>query len=114
MSVFFGVVHLVLALPPAICIRCIFVTVFEWDDAKSVRNLRKHSVAFEEAATSFYDPLGVEAPDPMHSAREERWLRLAMSSAGRLLVTVFVERDERIRIISTRPANAREARQYEG
>ncbi len=50
----------------------------------------------------------------MHSAREERWLRLAMSSAGRLLVTVFVERDERIRIISTRPANAREARQYEG
>jgi uncharacterized DUF497 family protein len=87
---------------------------FEWDDAKSVRNVHRHGVTFEEAATTFYDPLGVEVPDPVHSAREERWLRLATSSTGRLLVTVFVERNEKIRIISSRPANSKETKQYEG
>ena len=87
---------------------------FEWDDAKNVSNEKKHGVRFEEATTTFYDPLGAEVLDTKHATREERWVRLAMSSAGRLLVTVFIERGERIRIISSRAANARETKQYEG
>lgn len=65
---------------------------FEWDDAKDVANQRKHGVAFQEAATSFYDPLGLEMPDEVHSKDEERWLR----------------------IVSSRVAKARERKQYEG
>lgn len=87
---------------------------FEWDDAKDVANQRKHGVAFEEAATSFYDPLGLEMPDEVHSKNEERWLRLGLSGAHRLLVTIFVERADRVRIVSSRVANARERKQYEG
>lgn len=68
----------------------------------------------EEAATSFYDPLGLEMPDEVHSKSEERWLRLALSGAHRLLVTIFVERADRVRIVSSRVANARERKQYEG
>jgi len=29
---------------------------FEWDPKKAKRNLEKHDVAFEEAATAFADP----------------------------------------------------------
>lgn len=90
------------------------MTGFEWDDAKNVSNEKKHGVRFEEAATTFYDPLGAEVLDKRHAAREERWVRIALSSAGRLLVTIFVERAEQIRIISSRLANPRETIQYEG
>jgi Ribonuclease toxin, BrnT, of type II toxin-antitoxin system len=31
---------------------------FEWDPQKAARNLAKHGVSFEEAATVFGDPLG--------------------------------------------------------
>jgi uncharacterized protein len=90
------------------------VVEFEWDDTKDHANQRKHGVAFAEASTSFYDPLGLEMPDDVHSKTEERWLRLALSSSHRLLVTVFVERGDHIRIVSSRVANARERKQYEG
>jgi uncharacterized DUF497 family protein len=30
---------------------------FEWDDAKAAANLKKHGVAFDEAASLFRDPL---------------------------------------------------------
>ena len=32
---------------------------FEWDPAKAKMNLRKHGVAFREAATVLRDPLGI-------------------------------------------------------
>jgi uncharacterized DUF497 family protein len=30
--------------------------IFEWNAAKSLANVRKHGVSFEEAATVFLDP----------------------------------------------------------
>jgi uncharacterized DUF497 family protein len=30
---------------------------FEWDESKAARNVVKHDVSFEEAATVFGDPL---------------------------------------------------------
>ncbi|HVZ71410.1 MAG TPA: BrnT family toxin, partial [Polyangia bacterium] len=32
---------------------------FEWDPEKARRNLAKHGVSFEEAATAFADPLSI-------------------------------------------------------
>ncbi len=86
---------------------------FEWNPAKAEANQKKHGVSFEEASTAFADPLSVTIPDPDHSGREERLLLLGQSSTGILLVVSFVERAERIHVISTRKATRRERRDYE-
>jgi hypothetical protein len=52
-------------------------------------------------------------PDPTHSEREQRSLIIGHSAGGRLLLVVFTERADRIRIISARDASARERREYE-
>ncbi len=86
---------------------------FEWNPAKAEANQKKHGVSFEEASTAFADPLSVTIPDPDHSGREERLLLLGQSSTGILLVVSFVERAERIHVISARKATRRERRDYE-
>lgn len=86
---------------------------FEWDSGKAAKNLRRHQVSFEEAATVFYDPLAVTGADPDHSDDEERLITFGLSSAGRLLVVCHTERAEAIRIISARIATQRERQIYE-
>jgi uncharacterized DUF497 family protein len=86
---------------------------FTWDPAKAAANLRKHGVAFEDASTVFRNPLAKVLPDPTHSEREQRSLILGHSAGGRLLLVVFTETEERIRIISARDVSARERREYE-
>lgn len=73
----------------------------------------KHKVSFDEAATVFGDPLGRIADDPRHSAGEERLVLLGLSRRRRLLVVMFTERGEVIRLISARKATHRERRMYE-
>jgi len=86
---------------------------FEWDDAKTARNLRLDGVAFKEARTVFTDPLALIRVDEGHSNEEERFVLVGKSGADRLLVTVFSERQTRIRIISSRCATPREVKEYE-
>ena len=86
---------------------------FEWDPNKAAENLRKHGVAFEEAATVFGDPLEVTIPDPDHSEGEARFLSLGRSADGRLLVVAYTEREGTIRIIHARVAAPKERRTYE-
>ena len=88
-------------------------TEFEWDAAKAQRNHRKHGVAFDEAASAFYDALSITIPDPDHSVREHRFQLIGMASTGRLVVVSHTERGDRIRIISARRANRRERTSYE-
>jgi uncharacterized DUF497 family protein len=87
---------------------------FEWDPDKAKRNEVKHGIAFMEAQSVFLDPLVDIRPDDDHSSDEARFAALGMSHLQRLLVVVFAERGERIRIISARAASRREARAYEG
>ncbi len=86
---------------------------FEWDDGKARLNVRKHGVSFEEASTVFADPLTLTIYDPLHSDEEDRYVALGESRPGRLLVVVFTDRQERIRIISARVATRRERKDYE-
>ena len=86
---------------------------FEWDPQKAARNLAKHGVSFEDAATAFGDPLGRIEIDPRHSAGEERFVLLGFSHGQRLLAVMFAERGEAIRLISARGATRRERREYE-
>jgi uncharacterized DUF497 family protein len=90
--------------------------VFEWDAAKAARNVRKHGVSFDEAATVFADPKALDGPDLRHSTRERRSLRLGRSVAGRVLIVAYTFRgagdDEKIRIISARRASRKERAAY--
>jgi uncharacterized DUF497 family protein len=86
---------------------------FEWDDNKAARNRKKHSVSFEEASTVFGDPLALTIHDPLHSEEEDRFVTLGESHRRRLLVVVFTERGDKIRIISARVATRRERKNYE-
>lgn len=87
---------------------------FEWDPGKAARNLKKHGVCFEAAVTVFYDPLSATFDDPEHSAGEARFVTIGFSSSGRLIVVAHTDRREASRIISARPATARERRKHEG
>jgi uncharacterized DUF497 family protein len=86
---------------------------FEWDAAKAIDNLKKHGVAFEEAVAVFADPLASIFDDPDHSDGERRELIIGHSDKARVIVVSFTDRDGRNRIISARPATARERRDYE-
>jgi uncharacterized protein len=86
---------------------------FEWDAAKAAANRRKHKVSFNEAATVFGDALSATVPDPDHSAVENRYLIVGMSSRGRLLIVAFAERSGNIRLISARKLTVTERREYE-
>ena len=87
---------------------------FEWDPRKDAANQKKHGVAFNEASTVFGDPLAWFQPDETHSTGEARFLLLGRSSRDRLLAVLFTDRgEELVRVISARPANTRERRQYE-
>ena len=87
--------------------------LFGWDSNKAERNVRTHGVSFDEASTSFQDPLSRTIGDPLHSDDEERYVLIGQSIWGRLLVVVHTERGERIRIISARLATTKERQSYE-
>ena len=86
---------------------------FEWDRAKAARNVAKHRVSFEEAATVFRDPLSQTGRDPDHSDGEERLVTFGISTRGRLLAVAHVERGDTIRIVSARLATPGERTIYE-
>ena len=86
---------------------------FEWDTAKAKMNLRKHGIAFRDAATALRDPLGITIFDPDHSDEEDRFITFGFSAAGRLLMVAHAERGERIRIISARRLTRAEREEYE-
>ena len=87
---------------------------FEWDSAKAAANVRKHAVSFEEAQSVFYDEFAIQFFDEEHSAGEERFLLLGMSTTARLLLVCHCEREagDIIRIISARKATPRESAFY--
>lgn len=85
---------------------------FEWDPVKAPSNATKHGINFEEAATVFGDPLARTRLDPDHGEREDRFVTLGLSMAGKLLVVAYSDRAEVIRIISARPATKRESRNH--
>ena len=86
---------------------------FEWDPGKAQRNLARHGVSFDEAATVFGDSLAVTIHDPDHSQEEERFLTTGLSNRHRLIIVAHTEREDRVRIITARDVTPRERSQYE-
>jgi uncharacterized DUF497 family protein len=86
---------------------------FEWDTEKAASNFAKHGVPFEEARTAFADPFASITDEPRHSVGELREVLMGLSDRGRLIVVMFTERGEAVRIISARQATHNERRNYE-
>ncbi len=84
---------------------------FEWNTTKAKLNERKHGVSFDEAAEAFYDKNAVELLDEINSNEEIRY-QIVGNSNTRLIFVAYTERNDRIRIISARKANARHIRIY--
>jgi len=87
--------------------------LFEWDPQKAQINQEKHGVSFDEASTTFEDPLSLTIDDPLHSRDEERLVHIGLSYKNRILIVVHTERGDNIRIISARKATKRERKYYE-
>jgi len=84
---------------------------FEWDQAKAAANYKKHGVRFEHAVGAFEDPFALLELDESEEYGEDRFL-LTGRAAGGILVVVYTERGERVRIISAREATEYERRNY--
>ena len=89
---------------------------FEWDEAKSALNVRRHGIRFETAVLVFDDPFSLTLRDLLHD-EEERFITLGTLGPGVILFvvhTVFEESGEEvIRLISARRATSRERKSYE-
>ena len=90
---------------------------FEWNEEKSISNLKKHGVSFEEAKEVFEDPFHIAKLDHRFNYFEERWITLGKSKKDKILVVANIFFDENgeeiIRIISARKANQKERKFYE-
>jgi len=87
---------------------------FEWNEAKSKANIRKHGVSFEEAKSIFFDEYALLTADPDHSETEDRFVLLRLSARLRLLLVChcFEVDDSLIRVISSRKATRKEMSLY--
>ena len=88
---------------------------FEWDAKKNASNVRRHGVSFQEAESVFTDDRAVLLDDPDHSADEDRFILLGLSSVLRVLVVCHCYRSggNVIRLISARRADRQEREAYE-
>ena len=86
---------------------------FDFDLEKSRLNPINHDgVTFEEASAVLLDPYALTRIDA-DTTHESRYITLGMGGKARILVVVWTERSERIRIISAWKANNPQRRIYE-
>ena len=87
--------------------------IFEWDSEKEKININKHGLDFSTAARVFMDENRLEIFDEVHSDLEERYITIGMiDNIAYIVVVVYTERGEAIRIISARKATKNESKQY--
>ena len=77
----------------------------EWDPRKDRANRRKHGLSFEQASKLFTSGVDfLELFDAEHSDDEVRFLAIGPIDVGMIVVIYTVRDEDRIRIISARPA----------
>ncbi len=83
---------------------------FEFDPTKSMSNLLKHGISFDEARQLWRDPnmLIIRA----RQLSEPRWMAIGQINK-RVWSAVYTVRKKRIRIISVRRSRAKEVALYE-
>ncbi|MGD0548174.1 MAG: BrnT family toxin [Terracidiphilus sp.] len=86
---------------------------WEWDPRKDEANFIKHGVRFAEAEPVFEDDYAITNMDDESDPHELRYVSIGTGVKGRVLLVVYCYRGRKIRIISARPAETHERRQYE-
>lgn len=110
----------VFVMPAKAGIQCVFwyyentdINFLSWIPAKNMREwhflnyaeqLQKHNVSFEEATSVFDDMLSSTITDPSHPIGKNRFIQIGLSNTDKILVVVFTDRNDIIRIISARIA----------
>ena len=85
---------------------------FDWDAGNLLKVWDTHNVLPSECEEVFANnPLGGR-PDEKHSAGEERHILYGKTNQGRLLMVVYTIRNGKIRVISPRPMNQKERKEY--
>lgn len=59
--------------------------VFEYDEEKNLKNIRKHGISLKVAARVFFDYDRIEYYDEEHSEQEERYDTIGDTSAGNIV-----------------------------
>lgn len=86
---------------------------FEWDEDKERNNIAKHGIDFSAAALVFGDENRIEKYDEKHSVDEDRYITIGtINGVVAVVLVVYTEREEAIRIISARLATKREKKEY--
>ena len=84
---------------------------FEWDVQKARLNARKHGIQFADAVLVLEDDSALTTTEQSADG-EERWITLGVDALSRILIVVYTWRENRIRIISARPATPGERKRY--
>lgn len=83
-----------------------------FDPNKAATNYRKHGVRFSDAEAVLFDPMALTLED-RDAEGEQRFIAIGSDATGRILVVIFSYRGEDVRLISARPATAKEREYYE-
>jgi uncharacterized protein len=89
-------------------------TKFEWDDGNISKNLEKHNVTVTESEEIFLSSPFLVVEDHGHSSKsEQRFHGMGKTKSGRMLLTVFTIRADKVRVISIRDMHRNERKIYE-
>ena len=83
-----------------------------WDPEKARANMKKHGIHFSDAEIVLFDPNALTRED-LDETNEQRFVSIGMDAIGHVIVVVYTNRGEDIRLISARPATKRERESYE-
>ena len=86
---------------------------FDWDNWNRYKNETKHNVTVLEAEDAFTDERRLVYLDFRHLGNEKRYAMLAKTATGRLLIVIYTERAQKVRVISARDASGKERLLYE-
>lgn len=87
--------------------------IFEWDENKEKINLAKHGIDFSTASLVFQDENRIEFFDALHSMSEDRYITIGeINGIAVIVMVVYTERGNAIRLISARKATRQERSKY--
>ncbi len=86
--------------------------LYEWDEDKRLKNIKKHGLDFMDADLVF-ESSGKVIVDVTRAVEKEKRYADFAEVKGRLLKLVYTPRGKKIRVISLRVASVSERRSYE-
>lgn len=68
--------------------------VFEYDEAKNLKNIEKHGISLKTAARVFFDYDRIELFDEEHSSQEDCYNTIGDTSAGAIIGNLGTDEDK--------------------